>query len=271
MQAQYIKCSGFNIAFTERNPTAERTVFLFHGNSGSRRTWSDQFTSPLFDQYRLVAFDLLGHGDSSKAVHAESNYTPIETGKIMAEAVSKLVDDKPFVLAGFSYGTNVVAELVQYTKKPWGIALASSCVIGGECGVAQLELADSILFQEDNSKQEVIAFFQQKLYFHPEEIVQRFVEDYFSTDKQFRSALIKAAIAGNNSDEIAALRKLDIPVLTIFGAGDRQMNINYLDKANFPRWNDKIYKITGAGHYLHNDRPADFNTLLAEYLKDRFK
>jgi len=83
----------------------------------------------------------------------------------------------------------------------------------------------------------------------------------------FKPALFKSVVEGKISDEIAALQKLNIPVLTIFGAEDSVVNINYLDEFPFPIWREHIYKLSRAGHFIYIDRSEEFTRLLSEYIK----
>ena len=53
----------------------ELPVLLIHGNSLSREVFRKQLGGALSRKYRLVAFDLPGHGDSSDALNASRTYT----------------------------------------------------------------------------------------------------------------------------------------------------------------------------------------------------
>ena len=50
-------------------------VLLIHGNSLSREVFCKQLGGALSSKYRLVAFDLPGHGDSGDALNASRTYT----------------------------------------------------------------------------------------------------------------------------------------------------------------------------------------------------
>ncbi|RYG63707.1 alpha/beta fold hydrolase, partial [bacterium] len=59
---------GVRIAIQEYgNPQGPELVFV-HGLLGSHLTWERQFTSPLLKKYRIVTYDLRGHGFSGKPV-----------------------------------------------------------------------------------------------------------------------------------------------------------------------------------------------------------
>lgn len=53
-----------NIAFTESGPKDAPVLVCLHGNSGSSKDFYTQFDS-LGSKYKVIAFDLPGHGKSS--------------------------------------------------------------------------------------------------------------------------------------------------------------------------------------------------------------
>ena len=127
---KFIEAGQVSLAYLEKNPQFEKTVYFIHGNSGSCRTWRKQFCYEFFNSYRLIAFDLPAHGQSSASDNPTHDYSPITTGQIIATAIKNLANDNSYALVGFSYGTNVIAEALNHNLKPAGIVLNASCVIG---------------------------------------------------------------------------------------------------------------------------------------------
>src|SRR5215203_771890 len=114
MKNGLVEVDGLHIYYVEKNKEGKATIFFIHGNSGSSRMWHKQVESELFQQYRLIAIDLPGHGKSSASNDPEKDYSPIGTASILFQAIKKLADNNPYILVGFSYGTNVVAEMLLY-------------------------------------------------------------------------------------------------------------------------------------------------------------
>src|SRR5882724_907505 len=138
METQFVTIKSLHLAYRERNPQSEQIVFFVHGNSGSHRTWNKQFNSELFNNYHLVAFDLPGCGESLIPAGIEWDYSLLSTGKVVAEAIKQLAGSKPYCLVGFSYGSSVLSETLNYPVKPAGISLLGSCVIGEGIGLDKL-------------------------------------------------------------------------------------------------------------------------------------
>ena len=87
-------------------------ILFIHGWSQNHLCWARQYESPLADEFRLVAFDLRGHGMSEAPLEPE-HYTD---GALWADDVAAIVDalglDRP-VLVGWSYGAFVICDYVR--------------------------------------------------------------------------------------------------------------------------------------------------------------
>lgn len=271
MEVKFVDIGGLRLTYLEKNPHNSQTVFFIHGNSGSHRTWRKQFVGNIFNNYRLIAFDLPGCGQSLIGQGLRWDYSPKATGEVMAEAIRQLSGDKEFVLVGFSYGSNVWAETLNYDLYPKGISFLASCVIGNGCGLDKVFVpGDSIFFHDELEVEIVKKYFSEILVSKDEEDICVLKEDFFLAKPPFRSALIKSAGEGKLSDELALLKKQDIPVQIVFGQEDKLLQIDYLNNLPFNTWRNIIYKLPFAGHYVQIDQIDEFNRLLAEYLDERF-
>ncbi len=130
-----IDINGFEISYIEEHPAAGKILFFIHGNSSAASSWYKQFESPLFSRYRLIAFDLPGHGYSSHSQDPANDYSPLGTAKILAKAIETLAADISYILIGFSYGTNLIAEMLNYGLNPKGIVMVGMCCIGEAYGL----------------------------------------------------------------------------------------------------------------------------------------
>jgi non-heme chloroperoxidase len=87
-------------------------ILLIHGFSQNHLCWAKQYESALADEFRLVAFDLRGHGMSEAPLEPE-HYT---YGDLWADDVAAIIDelglDRP-VLVGWSYGAFVIGDYVR--------------------------------------------------------------------------------------------------------------------------------------------------------------
>jgi non-heme chloroperoxidase len=87
-------------------------ILLIHGLSQSHLCWAKQYQSALAKEFRLVAYDLRGHGMSQAPLDAK-HYTD---GKLWAVDVAAIIEqlrlDRP-VLVGWSYGGFVICDYLR--------------------------------------------------------------------------------------------------------------------------------------------------------------
>jgi pimeloyl-ACP methyl ester carboxylesterase len=87
-------------------------ILFIHGWSQSHLCWDKQIESALAEEFRLVAYDLRGHGMSEAPLEAE-HYTD---GRLWADDVAAILErlhlDRP-VLVGWSYGAFVICDYIR--------------------------------------------------------------------------------------------------------------------------------------------------------------
>jgi len=96
----------------EGNPAGPPILFI-HGYCQSTFAWRRQFGGDLGRDFRLVAFDLRGHGESDKPADAAA-YTE---SKLWAEDVAAVIDAlqlQNVMLAGWSYGGYVIGDYLRF-------------------------------------------------------------------------------------------------------------------------------------------------------------
>ena len=103
---------GVNIAVYERGNPAGPPVVLIHGFLGNHLNWSRQFSGALADSFRIITYDLRGHGASDKPLDPAS-YSSSEAwaGDLAAVIRSKSLE-RP-VLVGWSYGGSIIADYLR--------------------------------------------------------------------------------------------------------------------------------------------------------------
>ena len=267
---QKIIVGGTDICYVETNKDRGSTVFFLHGNSSCHRTWDAQLASEKLQQYRMIAFDLPAHGASGTM----PDYSLPALGKIMAAAVEQLSNGKPYLLAGVSLSTNIIAEMLSHSVQPEALVLAGPCVIGKQYPFEKIAIPGTAIggsFADSPSAAEMEAFIRLINADQSPQLTAQLISAYRSVKDNFRSKLGQSVAAGNYSDELALLEKKHIPVLVVFGAADAAIYPDYLDAVSLPLWNNEIIKIADAGHWAHLDKPKVFNELLEQIAADVFK
>lgn len=103
---------GVELAVYEGGRSDGVPILFVHGFLGSHLNWLEQFRSPLADEFRLVALDLRGHGDSGAPREAE-NYTRSEVwAEDIAAVIRELGLEGP-ILVGWSYGGYIFSDYLR--------------------------------------------------------------------------------------------------------------------------------------------------------------
>ena len=103
---------GLRLHVREWGPADGPPILFIHGWSQNHLCWARQYESALAGEFRLVAYDLRGHGMSEAPLEPE-HYTD---GKLWADDVAAIIEelrlDRP-VLVGWSYGAFVICDYVR--------------------------------------------------------------------------------------------------------------------------------------------------------------
>jgi pimeloyl-ACP methyl ester carboxylesterase len=87
-------------------------ILFIHGWSQNHLCWARQYESALADEFRLVAYDLRGHGLSAAPLEAEHYTDAKRWADDVAAIIDRLALDRP-VLVGWSYGAFAICDYVR--------------------------------------------------------------------------------------------------------------------------------------------------------------
>lgn len=119
---------GVPLNVVEVGDPGKPTLVLVHGIGQSHSSFDAQLDDPMLRaSFRLVSYDLRGHGQSGKPWSREAYVTSEKWADDLARVIAATRADKP-VLLGWSYGSLVVADYLRKygTRGISGIALAGA-------------------------------------------------------------------------------------------------------------------------------------------------
>jgi non-heme chloroperoxidase len=103
---------GLRLHVTEWGDPRGRPIVFVHGWSQSQLCWSRQVGGALAEEFRIVTFDLRGHGSSEQPLAAD-RYTD---GRLWADDLAAVIEqselERPVVVA-WSYGGYVVTDYLR--------------------------------------------------------------------------------------------------------------------------------------------------------------
>jgi non-heme chloroperoxidase len=248
---------------------ADGTPILFiHGWSQNHLCWAKQYESALADEFRLVAYDLRGHGMSDAPLEPQ-HYTDAElwAGDVAA-IIEQLGLERP-VLVGWSYGAFVICDYVRMHGQDRiaainfveGVVKLGEVAFGTFIGPGFLDHFAAATADDLPTNIRAMRSFVQTCAGKP------------VPDEEFETALswnivvparIRANLAARQIDDDDVLRTLEVPLLVTQGRADTVVlpamaeHILAICPTAEASWYD------GVAHLPHLQEPKRFNRELAE-------
>jgi pimeloyl-ACP methyl ester carboxylesterase len=245
--------NGVEIGYDVHGDADARAVLFTHGYQASRRMWEPQ-TSDLQDDYRVIAWDLRGHGDSGTPDDPAMYSHDLLLGDMLA-----LLDHlgvERTVLVGHSLGG--FASLRFYLEQP--ARVRALVLFGSGPGYRDAEAR--------GKWNEMAERFARSIESKGLEILQRAGPEVSGAVHRSPTALAHAArgmLAQSDSRVMDAIGSIDAPVLVIVGSEDKQFigSSEYMAK-KIP--GARLAVISGGAHAANMQEPQAFNDELRDFL-----
>jgi len=270
-QHNITSADGLNLHVREVGNPDGIPLLLIHGWSQSALCWRRQFDSELTRDFRLIAPDLRGHGQSDKPL-GDAHYQQARHWAGDVDAVMRALGlDQP-VLVGWSFGSLVAGLYVQAFGDG---QIAGINVVGGACRVSPAAIgtllgtvfvdvlpkvtSDDLAANIDGVRQFLDACFVAPLSPADRETVLAF---NIIVPPHVRNALL-----GRPIDTTGALGKLRKPLLVSHGRADAITlpAMAELMLASCPHATASWYDAVGHGPFI--EAPARFNAELATFAR----
>jgi non-heme chloroperoxidase len=266
-QHRYISArDGLPLCVFETGNPAGRELLLVHGFSQSYAVFKRQYQGPLAKDFRIVAFDLRGHGCSGKAWDPAAY---VDTRR-WADDVATVIDDRKLnrpLFVGWSYGGYVAADYVRHhgTRRLAGIVM-----IGSNAGLLPLdapakERSDAARAASRTLAPDVEAQiaagngFVNVMTANPAPPDMR--EIMFATN-QMMPPYVRRAFADRSLDNSDIVDRFDLPVWLLAGSKDLSQPEALLRAVASRLPQAKLVLMEGTGHAPFIDQPAAFDTEL---------
>jgi pimeloyl-ACP methyl ester carboxylesterase len=247
------------------------TIFFVHGNSQSARTFTKQMVGELRSQFRLIAIELPGHGDSGPSVDPERDYAP--AGYIaFIQSAARWLDAGPIIYVGHSLGGHLLMQAAEGLPNLAGLLVLGTPPLDSPSDMSGAFLPhplSNVFFTSSVSKSEVRQLTQTLARSASGQVRAMLYMDFMRTDPRVRIILRDAVLGGGFTKERERLRTLNRPVALVHGTEDPFINGEYLAATSLPNlWRGKVQTIPDAGHCPHLERPDCFNRLLISFAED---
>lgn len=257
---------GVTVGAQEWGNAGGLEIVLIHGFMQSRLSWAKQTGGPLAQEFRLIAYDLRGHGASDKPMEP-TLYNRSEPFADELDAVIAAAGLKRPVLVGWSYGSRVIADYVMKhgTGRIAGINYVGSALsgapehLGPGAGILQKALSED----PQESVAATRAFVRACFHKQPtQEEFEAILAFNMAVPPEIRRWLRRPA------PYEPTLRKIDVPVLVTHGTEDSIVRLALAQwvAATVPGARTSYYE--GVGHSPFREEPARFDRELAAFVRD---
>lgn len=250
-------------------------VLLIHGNSASAKIFKKQFESDLFKQYRLIAVDLPGHGDSEASKNTDT-YSFVGYAKALKEMIDEL-KLKHLVIIGWSLGGHIALELSSLIQNIDGIVITGTPPIklspeGIQKGFKPFEGLHLLGHPKPFTREEAITFMGLGGINMQSEEAEFIIQDAMKTEGKARECMFQSIGQGVGNDEVEIVKNMTQPLCIIAGENDCGINNEYIAQLEYANlWNNQMNIIKEAGHAVFWENADEFNKIVYAFLLDTYK
>ncbi len=246
---RYVPTSAGKLAYSEAGDAASPAVVLLHGFGGDHAGWLLQ--EPLAAGCRVLAFDLPGHGSSTREV---GDGSPAALAAPLGEAVAALCAG-PIHIIAHSFGAAVARALVL-----GGCPVASASLIAPAGFGASVDMDYVRGFATAQRKRELRPL-MQRLFSRPELLGREVVGSALALldDAAARSALLRIADRLGEAPAGTPDWPGEVPWQVIWGGRDQIIPLPATVAAAL---GDRLHRLPDSGHLPHLEAPARVNARL---------
>ncbi len=271
LQAETLSTSHGAISLADTGGTGP-ALLMIHGNSARKEIFRHQFASDLPARYRLLAFDLPGHGASADAADPERSYTWTGYAELAAEILAARGIATAAVL-GWSLGGHIGIEMIHQGKLALtGMVLTGTPPVPNDVSAIGRAFHTSPVMDLTGAAHFTAE--QAELYCRHTcglgvPLDAEIVAGYARTDGRARTTMFDSVLALEMADQAAVVAGTGVPVAVISGGDESFVNNDYLGRCSYGNlWRETVFVLPGIGHAPFWEAPQRFNPLLAAFLEE---
>ena len=270
MEAKKLSTGGQEIAYYESEGTGP-AVMLIHGNSASSLTFQAQVEGELGQNYRVVAIDLPGHGESDRAADPAATYHMPGYAAVAAEVAQKLNLEEA-VVVGWSLGGHIALEMVKMMPNAAGFVIFGTPPLAFPPDMDNAFLPNPAMaaaFAEELTPEQMEGFAAACLAPDTTLDLAPFVADIARTDGRARATMAGSIAPDGYEDEVEIVKTMTRPLAVLHGEHEQLVNAEYISALEMPTlWRGAVQIIEGAGHTPQTETPEKFSELVAAFVED---
>ena len=247
------------------NPSGPEILFI-HGFSQSHLSWMGQVDSDLAKEFRIVTYDLRGHGNSDKPLDPAA-YRNSKAWGDEVQAVMDAAGLKRPVLVGWSYAGRVISD---YVATHGAGQLAGINFVDAPIKVDPALIGDNLKNLPLMASEDLVTNISAtRTFLHGCFSKQPSADDY-ETMLAFNMMVlpkVRAGLSGRPLDATEMMSKLKLPVLVTHGAEDRNAKLGAGQYTASVIPGAKLSVYDGIGHSPFYEDAPRFNAELAAFVR----
>ena len=269
-----LAAAGLRFHYVTWGPDSAPPVLLLHGLTGHARTW-DALARDLSADFRVIALDQRGHGDSDRAPDADYRVAT------MAGDVERFVEAlglERFTLVGLSMGGRVG---IAYAGGRHAVRIERFCIvdIGPEVHLPGLERIRQMMAgapERIESEEQAVEFVRRANPRMAEAGLRDRVRHGLRPmadggfEWKYDKALREMMRQGGRRDTIdlwEPLRRIAVPALLVRGAESDVLSADVAKRMIDALPDGRLVEIPGAGHTVPADQPEAFARAVRGFLE----
>jgi pimeloyl-ACP methyl ester carboxylesterase len=268
IEKRRVPTSAGELAVIDTGDPEAPPVVLIHGFGTSSFLWRRLI--PLLSPWmRVIAPDLLGHGDSEKPQDADLRIGAHRD--LLRHALGELGVDR-CALIGHAHGGGV-AQLLAVEGEVDGLCLIDSIAFDAPASPAMLELRRG-LDGEEPAEAWIRGMFDLGMT-HRDRLQDADLEEFLLPYRDERAAvafvLSGRAFDGTGLEDIEArLADLDVPALILWGEDDAFFDVGIAERLGEVLPRAAVAVLPGCGHFLLEDAPDTVAPLIFQWLRSQY-
>jgi pimeloyl-ACP methyl ester carboxylesterase len=276
-----------NITDTALKNSKPALLFL-HGNSSSSAQFRHFFDSEaLKSRWRLITFDLPGHGASTNAPDPQKSYWQRGYAELAVHILQHLNVER-VVVFGWSLGGHIGIEMVplltETAKSAHRIELKGLMLVGTPPALGKEQVAQGFKFSDGRlglagkknwTNEDTESFARNSAAAGREECFEEWIlDDAKRTDGRARIIMGNSFVGTEEQgpvgvDQKTVVEETDVLVAVVNGAKEQYVNLDYLDGIKWKKlWKGKCMRLEGLKHAPFWEDPKGFETILVDFLED---
>ncbi|MCE9650153.1 MAG: alpha/beta hydrolase [Parvibaculum sp.] len=242
-------------------------VLLIHGNSSCKEIFGKQLVSELGLKYRMIAFDLPGHGQSSDAPDPGLTYS-IHGYADAAMALLETMGIDKAVVVGWSLGGHAALEMLARWPGTVAAWITGTPPAGGaDMGEAFLPSEHMGLTFKESFTPEEAQIYAQETVGEEVELLPWMADAALRADGRFRPLMLQSVAAGLDVDGRDIVGKALQPLAVVSGENEPFVNNAFLTTVAYKNlWDGKVHILEGLAHMPFWEDAARVNPLLERFL-----